>query len=179
MTSSMRCPRSSRALVSPRAQRTASTRLLLPLPLGPTIAVIPGSKSTSLRAANVLNPDRVIRRSLIGPIVHVLSAARQHLGPERSPGPKIWCSLLDRRCAPAAAASTATAPATPAWGRCGGLGRRWRRCRLATDQSLGGVAQGGEQAPAPLRGRPLRRRGQRVGRTGSGASAAPPRRGPP
>jgi hypothetical protein len=45
------------------------------------MAVIPGSKSTSLRAAKVLNPDRVIRRSLIRAIVHARSAARQHLAP--------------------------------------------------------------------------------------------------
>src|ERR1700680_2975534 len=174
MTSSMRCPRSSRALVSPSAQRTASTRLLLPLPLGPTMAVMPGSNSTSLRAANVLNPDRVIRRSLIGAIVHVWDAARQHLGPERSPGPKIWCSLLDRRCAPTASASATTAPTTAAWGWRGGLGRRRRR-GLAADQGLGGVAERGEQAPAPLRARRLRLGGRRICPASPGASPPPGR----
>src|SRR5580704_3896498 len=155
----MRCPRSSRAFVSPRAQRTASTRLLFPLPFGPTMAVIPGSKSTSLRAAKVLNPDRVIRRSLIGPIVHAWDAKRQHLGPGRSPSPKIWCSLLDRRCAPTAAAPATPATATATRGRCGRLGRRRRRRLLPAHQGLGGMTQRGQEAPAPLGRRNTRRGG--------------------
>src|ERR1700737_1606213 len=52
----MRAPRSSRALRSPRTQRMASTRLLLPEPLGPTTAVMPGSKSSCVFFAKVLNP---------------------------------------------------------------------------------------------------------------------------
>src|ERR1700737_2135141 len=52
----MRAPRSSRALRSPRTHRMASTRLLLPEPLGPTTAVIPGSKSSSVFLAKVLKP---------------------------------------------------------------------------------------------------------------------------
>jgi hypothetical protein len=48
--------RSMAKLCSPRHQRTASTTLLLPLPLGPTTAVIPGSKRNSVRRAKVLKP---------------------------------------------------------------------------------------------------------------------------
>src|ERR1019366_8272033 len=178
MTSSMRCPRSSRAFVSPSAHRTASTRLLLPLPFGPTIAVIPGSKITSLRAANVLNPDRVIRRSLIRAIVHVRSAARQHLGPPRSHGPKIWCSLRDRRCAPTAAGPTTATPAAPARGGCRCLGGR-RSSRLAAHQGFGGVAQGGEQAPAAPRRRCLRGGDRGLGGAGWRAPPPAPGGGPP
>src|SRR5437870_3103567 len=82
MTSSMRWPRSSRALVSPSPQRSASTRLLLPLPLGPTIAVMPRSNSTSLRDANVLKPETTMLRSLIRS-VSLLPHGR---GPRRTGG---------------------------------------------------------------------------------------------
>src|SRR5439155_27014734 len=54
--SSTRVPRSDSALCSPRAQRTASTTLLLPKPLGPTIAVIPGSTFTTVFCPNDLKP---------------------------------------------------------------------------------------------------------------------------
>ena len=43
-------------LCSPRHQRMASTTLLLPEPLGPTMAVTPGSKMNSVRLAKVLKP---------------------------------------------------------------------------------------------------------------------------
>src|SRR6266513_1033772 len=56
MTSSIRWPRSPRAFRSPSAQRMASTRFDLPLPLGPTIAVMPRLKGSSVRRAKVLNP---------------------------------------------------------------------------------------------------------------------------
>ena len=52
-----------------------------------------------------------------------------------------------------------------------------RRRRLAADQRLGGVAERGEQAPAPLRCRDLGCRVGRAGRPGAGASAPAPRRG--
>ncbi|MPN24811.1 hypothetical protein SDC9_172213 [bioreactor metagenome] len=56
MTSSILVPRSVRALCSPSTQRTASAMLLLPLPLGPMMLVIPGSKISSVFRANDLNP---------------------------------------------------------------------------------------------------------------------------
>src|SRR5436190_692424 len=56
MRSSMRWPRSDLALCSPRAQRTASPTLLFPQPLGPTIAVIPGSTFTTVFSPNDLKP---------------------------------------------------------------------------------------------------------------------------
>ena len=46
---------------SPSAHRIASDRLLLPDPLGPTIAVIPGGSSTAVRRGNVLKPCSSIR----------------------------------------------------------------------------------------------------------------------
>ena len=47
MTSSMVPPRSVLALCSPSTQVIASERLLLPQPLGPTMAVMPPAKRTS------------------------------------------------------------------------------------------------------------------------------------
>ncbi len=41
---------------SPNTHKTASAMLLLPTPLGPTIAVIPGPNSSSVLSAKVLNP---------------------------------------------------------------------------------------------------------------------------
>lgn len=56
ITSSDRWARSSRALCSPKAQRIASTRLLLPLPLAPTNAAIPGPNSIRTCRAKLLKP---------------------------------------------------------------------------------------------------------------------------
>ena len=50
---------------SPRTHLTASTTLLLPQPLGPTIAVIGESKTNSVLSAKLLNPLRAIFSSLI------------------------------------------------------------------------------------------------------------------
>ncbi len=54
--SSISAPRSSFAFCSPNTQRTASIILLFPLPLGPTIAVIPSGKSTVVLSTNDLKP---------------------------------------------------------------------------------------------------------------------------
>ena len=56
ITSTIFVPRSVRADCSPSTQRTASSTLLLPQPLGPTIAVRPEPKSNSVRSAKLLNP---------------------------------------------------------------------------------------------------------------------------
>ena len=56
ITSSILLPRRYLALCSPSTQRTASDILLLPLPLGPTIAVMPLPKSSSILSANDLKP---------------------------------------------------------------------------------------------------------------------------
>src|SRR5258708_25689653 len=122
MTSSIRAPRSSRALVSPRAQRMASTRLLLPLPLGPTTAVIPRSSTTSVRRAKVLKPVTVTRRNLIRSILlsgHL--AIPVHIwGPDMD-GPQYtvvtavlhpwWAAFVDG----GAAAPCSEPPAPPPW----------------------------------------------------------------
>ena len=55
ITSSLLRLRSARPC-SPRAQRRASARLLLPEPLGPTTALIPGPNSTIVRSAKDLKP---------------------------------------------------------------------------------------------------------------------------
>ena len=47
---------SSLMVCSPRTQRTASATLLLPLPFGPTTAVIPESNASSVLLAKVLKP---------------------------------------------------------------------------------------------------------------------------
>src|ERR671923_2834114 len=59
MTSSILPPRSDLGPCSPSTQAIASTTLDLPEPLGPTITVIPGSKSRVVFSANDLNPRRV------------------------------------------------------------------------------------------------------------------------
>ena len=59
MTSSILPPRSDLGPCSPSTQATASTTLDLPEPLGPTMTVIPGSKSRVVFSAKDLNPRRV------------------------------------------------------------------------------------------------------------------------
>src|SRR5574341_428975 len=59
ITSSMRALRRDLVPCSPSTQAIASTTLDLPDPLGPTITVIPGSKSRTVLSANDLNPRRV------------------------------------------------------------------------------------------------------------------------
>src|ERR1700736_6532001 len=62
MTSSMVRPRMSFAWVSPSTHLKASTMLLLPDPLGPTMATMPPSNRISVRRAKVLKPLRVMAR---------------------------------------------------------------------------------------------------------------------
>ena len=59
MTSSIFVERSDLVLWAPSTHATASTRLDLPLPLGPTTTVTPGSKSSVVCSAKDLNPFRV------------------------------------------------------------------------------------------------------------------------
>ena len=58
-TSSMAWPRSCLALCSPKTHRIASLTFDLPLPLGPTMTVRPGSNTMWARSANDLKPLRV------------------------------------------------------------------------------------------------------------------------
>src|SRR5262245_26740826 len=67
MTSVISPPRRLLALCSPRTQRTASTTLDLPEPLGPTTAVMPGGKSKAVLSANDLNPTSSRRLSIDSP----------------------------------------------------------------------------------------------------------------
>ena len=59
MTSSILPPRSVRGPCAPSTQATASTRLDLPEPFGPTTTMTPGSNSSTVLSANDLNPRRV------------------------------------------------------------------------------------------------------------------------
>src|SRR5271170_7418996 len=56
MTSSILAERSERGPWAPSTQVTASTTLDLPLPLGPTTTVMPGSNSNTVGSAKDLNP---------------------------------------------------------------------------------------------------------------------------
>ena len=56
MTSSILAERNERGPWAPRTQVTASTTLDLPLPLGPTTTVIPGSNSSTVGSAKDLKP---------------------------------------------------------------------------------------------------------------------------
>src|SRR5271166_2705860 len=56
MTSSILAERSERGPWAPRTHVTASTTLDLPLPLGPTTTVIPGSNSSTVGSAKDLKP---------------------------------------------------------------------------------------------------------------------------
>ena len=66
MTSSISVPRIVRALFSPIAQRSASTTLDLPQPLGPTMPVRPGRISIVAGSAKLLNPAMRRREKLTG-----------------------------------------------------------------------------------------------------------------
>src|SRR5665213_3097387 len=59
MTSSILAERTVRGPCAPSTQATASTTFDLPLPLGPTTTVTPGSKTRVAGSANDLNPLRV------------------------------------------------------------------------------------------------------------------------
>ena len=56
ITSSILAPRSWRLFCSPMTQRMASEMFDLPEPLGPTTAVMPGSKVSALLSAKDLKP---------------------------------------------------------------------------------------------------------------------------
>src|SRR6266516_5206661 len=66
MTSSIFRPRRSRAWPEPRTHLTESTMLVLPEPLGPTIAVTPPSNRISVGRANVLKPSSCSERRTQG-----------------------------------------------------------------------------------------------------------------
>src|SRR5437762_1943920 len=61
ITSSISAPRSDVGRVSPMTQRSASKRLDLPQPFGPTIAVSPGSIRSSVGSTKDLNPESLRR----------------------------------------------------------------------------------------------------------------------
>src|SRR4051812_38568922 len=71
---------------SPSAQRSASARLLLPEPFGPTTALIPGPNSTIVRSANDLKPWSRSARSRAGAVTAAPGSpagSAGRLGPEK------------------------------------------------------------------------------------------------
>src|SRR5260370_7338975 len=68
ITSAISPPRRLLALCSPRIQRTASTILLLPLPFGPTMPVMPAVKSNGVLSAKLLKPTNSKRLSMPTPV---------------------------------------------------------------------------------------------------------------
>ena len=60
---------------SPSAQRSASARLLLPQPFGPTTALMPGPNSTTVFSANDLKPTAAVRRRRAGAVSRASSRA--------------------------------------------------------------------------------------------------------
>ena len=84
MTSSM--PEARRLLneLSPITQRSASTRLDLPQPFGPTTPVRPGSIRKSVGSTKVLKPTRRRRVSFMRRACAVAAAGREPSGPSRS-----------------------------------------------------------------------------------------------
>src|SRR3569623_3691233 len=79
ITSAMPAPRSDLALFSPIVQRSASSRLDLPQPLGPTIPVRPGAIRRSAGATKLLNPES-LRRLICTSAVPPLRCALQRAG---------------------------------------------------------------------------------------------------
>ena len=67
MTSSIFAERRARGPWAPSTQVTASTTLDLPLPLGPTTTVMPGSNSSTVGSAKDLNPFMLSDFRNIGP----------------------------------------------------------------------------------------------------------------
>jgi hypothetical protein len=67
ITSAISPPRRLLALCSPRVQRTASTMFDLPLPFGPTMAVMPSPKSKVVLSAKLLKPTSSRRLSMNAP----------------------------------------------------------------------------------------------------------------
>ena len=72
MMSSAFCPRRLRMFDSPNTQRIASVILLLPLPFGPTMAVMPGENCTIVLSAKDLNPFISNRRSCMNTTFNLL-----------------------------------------------------------------------------------------------------------
>ena len=109
ITSSIRSPRRLRALCSPSTHVMASTRLLLPQPLGPTMAVTPRSKASSDRSGKLLNPEssrrcsRILRNPLPDPggFAPADPPTRSLTGPPGSPlrsrGARPWRALAQAR----------------------------------------------------------------------------------
>ena len=66
ITSSISLPRIDVGRVSPMTQRSASNRLDLPHPFGPTMAVSPGSMKSSVGSTNDLKPENLSRVNFKG-----------------------------------------------------------------------------------------------------------------
>ncbi len=85
MTSSILAERNERGPWAPSTQVTASTTLDLPLPLGPTTTVIPGSNSNTVGSAKDLKPFMLSDFRNIGATLPAAYAAGGTNGRERCP----------------------------------------------------------------------------------------------
>ena len=90
MTSSIFWPRSARADCSPRTHWIASAMFDFPQPFGPTTAVMPLGKSTTVLSGKLLKPDTSMRSSRsIGRCSSVgerAGAGESTVPPEAEPG---------------------------------------------------------------------------------------------
>src|SRR5205823_1587324 len=78
--SSISPPRMEVGRLSPITQRSASNKLDLPQPLGPTIAVKPGSIKSSVGSTNDLKPESLRRVNLTGNATRAAAALLFQLG---------------------------------------------------------------------------------------------------
>src|ERR1700674_4113720 len=126
MTSSIFLPRSSRAWPEPNTHLIESTMLVLPEPLGPTIAVTPPSKRISVGRANVLKPSRFRERR--NKLALGYQRARRAT---RGDGGRYWGRLDLGYNMLILFEGFAELAAPPRGGRCGlrhRIGRGWRAC---------------------------------------------------
>src|SRR3972149_6305952 len=141
MKSSIRVPRSACALCSPSTQRIASQRLLLPLPLGPTMAVTPGWNSNSVRSAKVLKPASSSRFRYTAFPPPMPSRSR---GGDAARGPQVRLRSVGALRLPVRVPTGTARPAA---------GRAWGRHTRRQSRGRGGSSRPGARArpaaPAP------------------------------
>ena len=149
MTSSDLRDRSARPC-SPSAQRSASARLLLPDPFGPTTALMPGPNSTLVRSANDLKPWRRRARSRGSPGV----GRSAHATPPSGPG-----SAAARACGPRRRSSAWAAAAVSAARRDGPSPMPSRspatQTSIRNDFSWSGPLESARSVRRPFAGGPL------------------------
>ena len=186
------------ARCSPSAQITASARLLLPEPFGPTTTLMPGPSSSEIASANDLNPRTVRRLSTQLRLRQLARGPRRAASrsdaclegprPRPSTSPPTRTRLVNaRRCGGPGGVDQLVGHRQAAGGRRAPGGSSWGRARRATAASSAGpnasstAARGlrrrrGRATPAPIAASASAAR--TVTRPASSAARlAPPRRG--